>query len=115
MKSRGDKDEKEPPLSSLDDTHDAMVNRSMAGLNDSEKEFLLYLTEVFSKDPILPSHTERVRLEAVARRTKMAMIIRDSLTQYFSIQEELVSAIETPGNLGDNNSGKNNSYLISPY
>jgi hypothetical protein len=49
---------------------------------------------------------ERVRLEAVAKRTKMAMIIRDSLTQYFSIQEELVSAIETPGNLGDNNSGK---------
>jgi hypothetical protein len=49
---------------------------------------------------------ERVRLEALAKNTKMAMIIRDSLAQYFLIQEELASAIETPGNLGESHNGK---------
>lgn len=49
---------------------------------------------------------DRVRLEAVARKTKMAMIIRDSLEKYFTLQEEFASAIEIPGNLGDTHSGK---------
>jgi hypothetical protein len=49
---------------------------------------------------------ERIRLEALARHTKMSMIIRESLTKYFLLQEELASVIETPGNLGESHNGK---------
>ena len=43
----------------------------------------------------------------------MAKVIRDSLTEYFLLREELASAIESPGNLGENHTGKIIHTLLS--
>jgi hypothetical protein len=49
---------------------------------------------------------ERVAKEAMARNCTMGRIIRDGITEYFLLREELANAIESPGNIGDSHTGK---------
>lgn len=49
---------------------------------------------------------ERVNQEATARRTTMARIMRDGLSEYFLLREEMANAISNPGTLGENHTGK---------
>ncbi|MCD6040238.1 MAG: hypothetical protein K0S27_1638 [Gammaproteobacteria bacterium] len=49
---------------------------------------------------------QRVTQESLARRTTRAKIIRDGLSEYFLLREEMANAIETPGELGDHHTGK---------
>lgn len=49
---------------------------------------------------------QRVAQEAVTRKTTMSKILRDGLAEYFLLREEMASAIELPGHLGDNHTGQ---------
>ncbi len=49
---------------------------------------------------------QRVTQEALARRSTRAKIIRDGLSEYFLLREEMASAVESPGKLGENHTGK---------
>lgn len=49
---------------------------------------------------------QRISQEAANRNTTMANVIRDGIMQYFILREELATAIETPGSLGESHSGK---------
>ncbi len=49
---------------------------------------------------------QRVTQEAALRRTTLSKILRDGLMEYFILREEMASAIESPGQLGENHTGQ---------
>jgi hypothetical protein len=49
---------------------------------------------------------QRVSKEAGEKKSTMAQVIREGLIEYFLLREELANAIESPGNLGENHTGK---------
>jgi hypothetical protein len=49
---------------------------------------------------------QRVTQEALTRRSTRAKIIRDGLSEYFLLREEMASAIESPDELSENHTGK---------
>jgi hypothetical protein len=51
--------------------------------------------------------------EAVARKATMSKIIRDCLTEYFLLREELANSIESPGEVGGPHTGRIIHTLLS--
>ncbi len=49
---------------------------------------------------------QRVVQEAALRKTTLSKILRDGLMEYFILREEMASAIESPGQLGENHTGQ---------
>jgi hypothetical protein len=49
---------------------------------------------------------KRVEREAGTRRASVAKTVRDCLTEYFNLREELATAMTEPGKAGEEHSGK---------